>query len=142
EQRKMLVELVELMGVKELSARTDRLEQSFSFLETKLTELIESHNTLLTNLKQSQPPQQGITPTTQIEKIQLIGELIKGLEPVINRVWPINNPQQSIIDQDYINEKVKASVMGNFEVGEALIENLKTKIIGKAMGKVVTGIVT
>jgi len=32
--------------------------------------------------------------------------------------------------------------MGNFEIGEALVSNLKSKLVNKAMGTVVKGMVT
>ena len=73
-----------------------------------------------------------------LENITAIGELLqKGSEAWKN----IKGPAQaapSFIDPEYINEQVKASVMGNFEIGNALISNLKSKLINKAVTASVT----
>ena len=63
-------------------------------------------------------------------------------EKLIDRVFPEQTAAPSFIDASYINEHLKKSVMGNFEVGEALIDSLKDKIVKKAITKSVSQIVT
>jgi len=79
-------------------------------------------------------PQQGLN-------IEAIGQLGDVAEKIFSAYKTIkgNPPQtQSFIDQDYINEQVKKSVMGNFEIGDALVSNLKSKLINKAVASSVS----
>lgn len=78
-------------------------------------------------------PQQGLN----MESLSALGDLLeKGVSAYKNLKG--NAPTPSFIDPDYINEQVKASVMGNFEIGNALISNLKSKLINKAVTASVT----
>jgi len=63
-------------------------------------------------------------------------------EKLIDRIFPEQTAAPSFIDSNYVNEHLKKSIMGNFEVGEALIDTLKTKIVGKAITKSVSEIVS
>ena len=72
-----------------------------------------------------------------MESLSALGDLLeKGVSAYKNLKG--NAPAPSFIDPDYINEQVKASVMGNFEIGNALISNLKSKLINKAVTASVT----
>lgn len=132
EQRIMLTKLVEMMGVKEMSLRQDRQEEAISKIQETLNQLIESNNTLVKN---SQSGQQIGSPNQQMDKLEAFGKIVEGLQPVIDRLWPANNATQSIVPNEYITEKVKESIMSNFEIGEAIQQNLKSKLIGKAITK-------
>jgi len=63
-------------------------------------------------------------------------------DKLIDRIFPEQTAAPSFIDSNYINEHLKKSVMGNFEVGEALIDSLKSNIVKKAITKSVSEIVS
>jgi len=79
-------------------------------------------------------PQQGLN----METINALGDLAqKGVE-VYKSLKGNPASTNSFIDQDYINDQVKKSVMGNFEIGEALVNNLKSKLVNKAVASSVS----
>lgn len=79
------------------------------------------------------PNQKGLN----MEAISQLGDLVeKGISAYKSLKGTPAAP--SFIDPEYINEQVKASVMGNFEIGNALISNLKSKLINKAVTASVT----
>ena len=78
-------------------------------------------------------PEKGLN----MESLSALGDLLeKGVSAYKNLKG--SSPAPSFIDPEYINEQVKASVMGNFEIGNALISNLKSKLINKAVTASVT----
>jgi len=82
---------------------------------------------------------QGATPQTpeqgkmNMEALGQLGDLLeKGISAYKN--FKGEPPAtQSFLDQNYINEQVKKSVMSNFEIGDALVSNLKSKLMNKAV---------
>ena len=78
-------------------------------------------------------PEKGLN----MESLSALGDLLeKGVSAYKNLKG--TSPAPSFIDPEYINEQVKASVMGNFEIGNALINNLKSKLVNKAVTASVT----
>lgn len=145
EQRKMLMSLVEMMGVKELSARTDRLEGIAESLTVKMSELVNSHNTLITSLQGQGTPQTTFTGSatqpSQLDKIEALGKLVNSLEPIIEKYFRPQQAPQQLLDPEIINQHLRESMLGNFEIGKALTDTLKSKVTQKALGKVVSDIV-
>jgi len=73
-----------------------------------------------------------------MDNITAIGQLIEKGAAAYKNLKGSSAPAPPFIDPEYINEQVKASVMGNFEIGNALISNLKSKLINKAVTASVT----
>lgn len=115
----------------------DAIKQMIQVLSTQqqeIAKMVNQQTQVLNQVAQGttaanpQLPQQGlnmdsITALSDIaEKLMTTWKSYKGGETA-----------PAFIDQQYINEQVKKSVMGNFEVGEALISNLKSKLVNKAV---------
>jgi len=145
EQLKFVKKLVEVMGVNELSDRTTRLETTMDTVITRLDEVIKSNNSVVTALQGNQPQTTAISPTAsqpmnQMDKIEAIGKLIQSLDPIIQRYFQPQQAAQSIVDPEIINEHLRASMMGNFEIGKAMTDSLKSKLTQKALGQVVSDV--
>ena len=90
-------------------------------------------NSTVPSTTTSGSPEKGLN----MESLSALGDLLeKGVSAYKNLKG--TSPAPSFIDPEYINEQVKASVMGNFEIGNALISNLKSKLINKAVTASVT----
>jgi len=73
-----------------------------------------------------------------METLGALGDLAEKAVSAYKNLKGGDAPTQSFIDQNYINEQVKNSVMGNFDIGNALVNNLKSKLINKAVASSVT----
>src|SRR5437867_1596678 len=64
----------------------------------------------------------------------------KVLDKVLDKV--IGEPKGNFLglDEEYIQEKIKNSVMGNFELGESLIDAVKAGFKRKTVGKMVSNV--
>jgi hypothetical protein len=64
------------------------------------------------------------------------------IDKVLNRALGQAEPTNFLgLDEDYIKEKMKNSIMGNFELGESLIEAVKAGFKRKTVGKMVSNVV-
>jgi len=82
---------------------------------------------------------QGGTLSTGNNQLDQLNTLLdsKVGEKLLNKLLP-EEPQAALFDQNYINEKIKASVTSSFDIGEALQSNLKSKLMQKAVSQSVT----
>lgn len=128
--------LAKVLGIDKITERLDELNKNDNYLVGKMTELINSINNV--SMQEPAAPQGH----SEINKLQLIGQLLDSPlgKALADKFISPPQIQNQIIDPEYINEKIRSSVMGNFEVGEALIGQLKNKIIGKAITKTVSSI--
>ena len=128
----------ETMGISQLREEQDAIKYTLKILLQKSDEVIQVLNKHDIALKS------GTTAgePSKLQDLEQIGSLVDKFGPVLDRIFPKKETGSSLISQDYIDEHIKKSVMGNFEVGEALIDTLKNKIVGKAMTKAVSEIVT
>jgi len=116
----------------------DTIKEMFKLMLDEQND-IKNHLNQITNVlngtaQNPQTPAKGLN----METISAIGELAeKGVE-VYKTLKGNPAATQSFIDQDYINDQVKKSVMGNFEIGEALVNNLKSKLVNKAVASSVS----
>jgi hypothetical protein len=146
EQRKILSQLVEAMGVKELSARMDRTEQNIDMIQKSITELIESNNKLV-SLVQGNPATTVTGSATmspgQLDKMQSLGQIAETLANAF-KIFKGDNQQTNAfgIDPNYVQEKIKESFMSNIEIGEMIQKNLKSKLTQKAITSVLKDSVT
>ena len=111
-------------------------------LMTKMEEIIQTVNNQTVALGGGKE----ITTEGQTKMSNLMG--LKDIldsklgEKLIDRIFPEQTTAPSFIDTNYVNDHLRKSIMGNFEVGEALIDSLKTKIVNKAITKSVSEIVS
>lgn len=137
--------LSNVLGINKMKAQIDELNQGQNSIIGKLSEVINGMNNITqavngnANNPQAEPMQVG----DPMQKIELISNLIDKLGPLYTIYKQNQNPPspQQLIDPEYINQKVKNSIMGNFELGEALIDSLKSKVINKALTKTVSQII-
>ncbi len=147
DQRKILMQLVEVMGVKELSARTDRLEQSVEQISNAMNQLIESNNKLvgmISNGPRTDMAGQATLPANQFDKIQAVGQLVETITNAWKSVKGQEAAPQAIfgLDMETINNEIRESAMGNFEIGKAIQNNLKSKLMQKTMSSVLRDAIT
>ena len=118
----------------------DSMKTAMQQLLGKMQEIIDVQNSTSKMLGGAQAEPQG----QKVQSMIMLKDILDSKlgEKLIDRIFPENQNQQSIIDPQIMNEHLKKSMMGNFEVGEALIDTLKNKIVGKAMTKAVSEIVS
>lgn len=123
EKRNAVLGLVN--DVKSQREDINRLNESMEFLATKMGEM----STVINQMAQGMQ-----APTNQDNKAML-GDLLNSDlgSKLMDKLLPQEAPAPSFIDQNYINEQVKQSVMSNFEIGDALVKNLKSKLVNKAV---------
>ena len=127
-----------------MKAQIDELNQGQNSIIGKLSEVITGMNSITQAVNtNAQHAPESTAASNPLEKIELITSLIDKLGPLYsiykqNQTQP---PAAQLIDPEYINQKVKNSIMGNFELGEALIDSLKNKVINKALTKTVSQII-
>ena len=128
-----LITQVQAQGEDMKSQREDinRLNQSMEYVGDKMGQMAKSQDEMIKVVNQLSKggniPQDGV-------KGQL-SELLdsKMGEKLIDRIFPDNTAQAPLIDQNTINEKMKASFLSNLETGESINEFIKN-----AMKKSVT----
>lgn len=129
-----------------INERVNGLEKGFEQITGALNQLIESNNKL-TNLFNSGQTNVGTVATTPsvngIDKLETIGKLLDHAGPLLDRIFPSAAPAQTFgIDPNIINEKIREGIMSNFEIGEAIQNNLKSKLMQKTMSKVLSESIT
>ena len=133
------------LGISKINERLDELNKNDNYLVQEMSKVVNAINLLGQNLQGGQTIPVGETPAIgdPLQKMELLSNLFdKGL--ALYTTYKQNQTPQSpqqLIDPEYINQKVKNSIMGNFELGEALIDSLKNKVINKALTKTVQQIV-
>ena len=160
QEDKKLVELARLlsekMGLSHFQQEIDLLKETNKVFLTKLQEVVESQNQTVnafnslsgtaqhTNTNTPNPSittNQGVQ-NFDISKLEVLGNILDKAAEAYTKYKSATNPSPTtIIDPEVINEHLKKSMLGNFEVGEALTETLKSKVTGKAMSKIVTDII-
>ena len=111
----------------------DSIKQAIKTMSEQMNQLTQAFNQLANGTPQAQQ-----TKGLNMESISAIGDLLEKGAAAYKNFKGQGAPAPSFIDPEYINEQVKASVMGNFEIGNALISNLKSKLINKAVTASVT----
>lgn len=139
-----ILALSNVLGINKMKAQIDELNQGQNSIIGKLSEVITGMNSITQAVNtNAQHAPESTAASNPLEKIELITSLIDKLGPLYsiykqNQTQP---PAAQLIDPEYINQKVKNSIMGNFELGEALIDSLKNKVINKALTKTVSQII-
>ena len=111
----------------------DSIKQAIKTMSEQMNQLTQAFNQIASGTPQAQQ-----TKGLNMESISAIGELLEKGAAAYKNLKGQGAPAPSFIDPEYINDQVKASVMGNFEIGNALISNLKSKLINKAVTASVT----
>lgn len=129
-----------------INDRVNGLEKGFEQITLALNQLIEANNKLTTAFNNQGQAAISTTATGQattgIDKLEGLSKLMEHAGPLLDRIFPQSSAPPSIIDPNYINEKVKQSIMSNFEIGEAIQQNLKSKLMQKTMTRVLSDAIT
>lgn len=140
EERQKLTQLVEAMGIRQLSEEVDILKESTKAIATKTAECIEAVNKLTEVMQNGQLPEaapasSGLDPA----KIEQVGNLVETLSNAWNTIKGNSNPQAPapLIDQDFINQKMKSAVLEDLETGENIRRFISTALKQKATKSVV-----
>ena len=115
----------------------DSIKQAIKTMSEQMNQLTLAFNQIASGTPQGQT-KLGPAKELNMESISAIGDLLEKGAAAYKNFKGQGAPAPSFIDPEYINEQVKASVMGNFEIGNALISNLKSKLINKAVTASVT----
>ena len=137
--------LASALGIDKINERLDELNKNDNYLVQEMSKVVNAINQIGQTISGNQAIPQGETPAIgdTLQKMEMLSNLFdKGLQlyTVYKQNQSPQSPQQ-LIDPEYINQKVKNSIMGNFELGEALIDTLKSKVINKALSKTVSQII-
>jgi len=112
----------------------DAIKQAIGQISTQINQLTQAMNQIA-NGAIPQTPEQG---KMNMETLNALGDFAEKAISAYKNFKGNPAPAQSFLDQDYINEQVKKSVMGNFEIGDALVSNLKSKLMNKAVASSVS----
>ena len=140
EERQKLTQLVEAMGIRQLSEEVDILKESVKAIATKTSETIDAVNKLTEvmqngHLPEAAPASSGLDPA----KIEQVGNLVETLSNAWNTIKGNSNPQAAapLIDQEFINQKMKSAVLEDLETGENIRRFISTALKQKATKSVV-----
>ena len=142
ENREKFKALSATLGIDKQNEEIDGLKKGQDLILQKLNEfaaVISQQSEVLNTITQGgqTAPQNGGPQVDQLQKIQLLTELMDskigdllikklgGGEPA-----PVAAP---LISQEYINEKMRNSVMENFELGETILDAVKSTLKKKAV---------
>jgi len=140
EERQKLTQLVEAMGIRQLSEEVDILKESVKAIATKTSETIDAVNKL-TEVMQNGVPSTAAPASSGLDpaKIEQVGNLVETLSNAWNTIKGNSNPQAAapLIDQDFINQKMKSAVLEDLETGENIRRFISTALKQKATKSVV-----
>ena len=127
-----------------INERVNGLEKGFEQITGALNQLIDANNKLTNafNAGGAMPTTTAASSIQGMDKLEALGRIMDHAGPLLDRIFPSAAAPPSIIDPNYINEKVKQSIMSNFEIGEAIQQNLKSKLMQKTMSKVLSEAIT
>jgi len=119
----------------------DVIKKTITEMGNQINQITQALNQIIngqTPQVQGQPTQTPEQGKINMETLSALGDLAEKAISAYKNLKGAPPATQSFLDQDYINEQVKKSVMGNFEIGDALVSNLKSKLINKAVASSVS----
>jgi hypothetical protein len=140
EERQKLTQLVEAMGIRQLSEEVDILKESVKAIATKTSETIDAVNKLTEVMQNGHLPESTqANPGLDAAKIEQVGNLVETLSNAWNTIKGNSNPQAAapLIDQEFINQKMKSAVLEDLETGENIRRFISTALKQKATKSVV-----
>ena len=139
EERQKLTQLVEAMGIKQLSEEVDILKESVKAIATKTSETIDAVNKL-TEVMQNGPHAAAAPSQSNLDpaKLEQMGNFFEQLSHVWSNFKGNNQTAAApLIDQDFINQKMKSAVLEDLETGENIRRFISTALKQKATKSVV-----
>ena len=139
QERQKLTQLVEAMGIKQLSEEVDILKESVKAIATKTSETIDAVNKL-TEVMQNGPHAAAAPNQSNLDpaKLEQMGNFFEQLSHVWNNFKGNNQTAAApLIDQDFINQKMKSAVLEDLETGENIRRFISTALKQKATKSVV-----
>lgn len=146
ENRDKLAALSATLGIDKQNEEIDNLKKGQDLILQKLNEfaaVISQQSEAINAISQGGAiPTTGTNEVNQAEKLQALSSLLDSDvgKMLVNKFLGNNNQApapQPIISQEYINEKMKNSVMENFELGETILDSVKSQLKKKAVNNIV-----
>jgi hypothetical protein len=128
------------MGIRQLSEEVDILKESVKAIATKTSETIDAVNKLTEVMQNGHLPESTqANPGLDAAKIEQVGNLVETLSNAWNTIKGNSNPQAAapLIDQEFINQKMKSAVLEDLETGENIRRFISTALKQKATKSVV-----
>ena len=141
QEREKLKQLVEAMGIKQLSEEVDILKESVKAIAVKTSETIDAVNQLtsvIQNGAAAAPTDKQSSSNLDPAKLEQMGNFFEQLSHVWSNFKGNNQPAAApLIDQDFINQKMKSAVLEDLETGENIRRFISTALKQKATKSVV-----
>ena len=141
QEREKLKQLVEAMGIKQLSEEVDILKESVKAIAVKTSETIDAVNQLTGVIQNGAAVNQGEKQSSSNldpAKLEQMGNFFEQLSHVWSNFKGNNAPAAApLIDQDFINQKMKSAVLDDLETGENIRRFISTALKQKATKSVV-----
>ena len=137
--------LATVLGISKINERLDELNKNDNYLVAEMSKIVVSINQIGQNISGNQAIPTGEAPPIgdPLQKMELLSNLFdKGIQlyTTYKQNSNLSQPQLSLFNQDEINERMKKSATGTWDLGEAIIDTLTQKVVKKAMSKVMSDI--
>lgn len=139
EIRDKVKELSEALGLTALREDIDSTKTNIQYLAGEMGKLVSAVNNINNSLSNG-----GSNDNPESNKMAMLGQLIDspiGKALADRFLAPQQQNNNSLLSQDYINEKLAKSATSTFELGEAFMAQLQSKVMGKALGKTINSII-
>ena len=144
EQRGKMKTLSIALGIDKQTEEIDTIKTQITMIAEKITEIAgvisKQNDTINTMINGSQTTSSTGTDneTGQLEKLELLSKLADSEigKAVIKKFIGGDTPPPSatpLISQEWLNEKMKNSVMENFQLGETILDSVKNSLKKKAV---------
>ena len=142
-----------VLGIDKQNEEIDNIKGSINKIAEKITEIanvITAQNEVINNLTQGETQQTTTTQTNdvdQLQKIELLSKLAESElgKAIIKKIIGGDAPPPSnapLISQEWLNEKMKNSVMENFQLGETILDSVKNSLKKKAVQNITNAALT
>lgn len=142
EIRDKIKELSEGLGLNALREDIDATKNNIQYLAGEMAKLVNAVNNINTTL--SNPTQlQNNSSNGQDNKLAILGQLIDSPigKALADRFLSPPIQQNSILSPEYVNERLTKSATATFDLGEALMSKLTSKVMGKALTNTLSDII-
>ena len=140
EERAKMKQLVESLGIGQITEDVDVLKESVKAIATKTAECIEAVNKLTEVMQNGQSPEAAPSQSNlDPAKLEQMGNFFEQLSHVWNNIKGNSNSAAPapLIDQEFINQKMKSAVLEDLETGENIRRFISTQLKQKATKAVV-----
>jgi len=143
EQREKMKTLSIHLGIDKQTEEIDLIKTQISMIAEKITEIAgvisEQNKTINTLITGTGETTQGTgADMAGVEKLEALTKIADSElgKSIIKKILGSENPtpqQAPLISQEWLNQKMKDSVMENFSLGETILESVKSTLKKKAV---------